>query len=310
MCQKQFCLLLVQCKMWKPKDIFGIFLPVMTLWKILGLPSFELKEELHTKEKKLYAKSSIFSSIIISFVVAITIIYNIFYKGINKNFKDLTTLAQLLFSFLNHMGMFILCHRNRNLYAENISKCDLIRKTLEKHACQNFSSKEIIQMALVLCVPRFCLMCMAILHDIFFYSFDMKYVAYISEWFYSFFVEILLIHYLLVLNNLYLYLKNNFKVLDISICVKMQYEIQEVTTSVFKSFEKLIVLRCFADFTFISVNAFYTVYNAAQENNFQNFFKYLKEGSAVPITLGFDYFICKFVDDIRSNVSDKLMLIT
>lgn len=294
-----------------PENIFELFVPIFKIWKYIGLPLFTLQIDATTKNQKFLVEKTLTFYFVVIAITINSVFYNIIYKGIKK-FEDYTNSSKLFISYVNHLGMLFFCRKHAHDYANNVSKCALLEKFLFEATKQKMNTKKIAKILLVMLGPRLLIMIFDVIKDLYYYNFDLMLFAYNGEWFYGLFVETLLLHFLLILQQLYKELENHLNVphknSDLVQSLKIYYLLQETAKNINKSFQKFILLKGFADFIFLTVNIFYSLtpqYTPYKENIFSYLFYLFYKWISIPLILIFNYIIARFYEDLLQIVREN-----
>ena len=236
-----------------PKDLYDLSSPVLVLWKICGLPHYEIRKSQQLKNKTLVVKNSKIFCVFLVFIVSNILGYNAIYKGISNTFTDYTKLYQLLACMMDNIGTIVICQTQKYNFCESIRRCNSIAS--EKLALDHTIVIKLHRTLLIIYVAQILPMALTSGY-IYWHGIDTEMIAYQMEWYCSAFCELFLFYFLVVLNELYAQLEKSFnrnKTNNLENLMVIYWQLFQVSKNINKAFSKLIILKSFSDFAFITV---------------------------------------------------------
>jgi hypothetical protein len=298
---------------WKPRNLYELCLPIVVVWKYSFLPHYELEGRVNSTNRKFSHMKSKTYYLIIAFVISNTFLYSIIYKGVNKNFEDYTALYKLVATMLNNISVIVICHKCSDTFIKNVSTCVSVQRMLSQVNYKEFPVNEMAKTLLKISISKLCIMAAVTTNDLINTNFYSKVIAFNLEWYYSFFVELFLLYFLLVLKTLYSEFKNYVeqdKMCDLEASVAIYCCLTKASRQFNKSFERFILLRSFTDFAFIPVElSKIPRYDSDKEDIFQYVLQLAINYAWIPLILIIYFLAISYFENILQCVSFLILLI-
>lgn len=291
--------------MWKPKNTFDLFQPILTFGKYFGLPSYTVESENIHNQQITPKKSFLF----IFFVILIsgTFIFLIYHHTL-QNFDDYLILCKLIVAFIFTTGLIVFCQLHQKKIAELIINCEILLQNLQKLYPENkFLIQRVAKVLLKLCIIRSTIVTLDCISDFFFvpdfhFAFSVIYV----QWYYSIYVEMLVFHFFLFLREQYAFLERRVKKsADTNNTIQIYTMLYVTAKKISIPFQEIIVLKLISDFIFISINMYNSIHPVFKSKiqSVTHYFRYLLfHWVSVPMLLLSNLILVLYIQDIIQKV--------
>lgn len=238
---------------WPPKDVYDLSVPILLVWKYVGLPSYKIIKT--PKATTIIQTKSILNYVLVFFIIGNTYFYEMIYRGIENNFEDYTRMYRILAASINYIATAYFSFKQKKQFIINIEKCYKLQKLLNKLGNQEYKYNRIALTLWTIYATKLTIMTISTVNHYIVMRSKSTVNTLTIDWYCSFFAEMFLFYFLMILKSLYVQLENHVKctrynTIDL---IQIYKSLRTLCREVNKSFNEIMLLRYSTDFIFIAI---------------------------------------------------------